>query len=131
MKVKFYHRSKGLFYVFFLILMLGSCKGKPDIDGFDEAAWQAQRLGCRSDRRSTVEFILNDKKPWQGLDDDDVVLLLGRPERSYYYERNVRAFGYYLTAGKQCDSNALKFGERLIIEFNATGYSKRIFIEKD
>ena len=131
MKMIYLNRALAFCNTFFLAIILSSCEKKPDISGFDEAQWQTERLACSGTRSRTVDFILKDKKPWQGLDDDDIVVLLGRPERSYYYERNVRAFGYYLTPGKQCDSSAAKFGDRLIIEFNATGYSKRIFVEKD
>lgn len=112
----------------FLIL---SCKEKKSISGFDDRAWKANKLGCEGTRSDVVNFILENKKIWQGLDDDEIVELLGSPERSYYYERNVRAFAYYLQPGKQCNSTLLNFGNRLVIEFNATGFSKRIFLEKD
>lgn len=87
-------------------------------------------MGCEGQRSEQVNLILNNKKEWLGIDDDEIVDLLGRPERSYYYERNVRAFGYYLATGKQCDINQGKFGKRILVEFNATGFSKRIFLEE-
>lgn len=116
----------------FLVLLLNlGCKEKKSIPGFDHNAWKSHKLGCEGNRSAVVNDILDNKKTWQGLDDDDIVELLGAPERSYYYERNVRAFGYYLHPGKQCDSKLAGFGSRLIVEFNATGFSKRIFLEKD
>lgn len=116
----------------FLVLFLNfSCKEKKSIAGFDGNTWKSYKLGCEGNRSEVVDSILSNKKTWQGLDDDDIVELLGAPERSYYYERNVRAFGYYIQPGKQCNPNLVGFGNRLIIEFNATGFSKRIFLEKD
>ena len=116
---------------FFIFLFLVSCKEKKVIKGFDSDAWKSSRMGCEGNRLEKVNLILTNKKEWLGIDDDEIVDLLGRPERSYYYERNVRAFAYYLTKGKQCDSTEVSFGNRLIVEYNATGYSKRIFLEKD
>lgn len=115
----------------FVCLYLASCKEKKVIQGFDSLAWKTSKMGCEGNRLAKVNLILTNKKEWLGIDDDEIVELLGRPERSYYYERNVRAFGYYLTSGKQCDSTQIGFGNRLIVEFNATGYSKRIFLERD
>jgi len=122
--------KKYIFYISLLFLVAISCKEKKVIQGFDASAWKLSRMGCEGKRSDQVNFILNNKKEWLGIDDDEIVDLLGRPERSYYYERNVRAFGYYLNAGKQCDSNQISFGKRIIVEFNATGFSKRIFLEE-
>ncbi len=119
-----------IFYFPILFFLSLSCKEKKEIEGFNTSAWSLGKMGCEGQRSEQVNLILNNKKEWLGLDDDEIVELLGRPERSYYYERNVRAFGYYLATGKQCDINQGKFGKRIVVEFNATGFSKRIFLEE-
>ncbi|TAH25098.1 MAG: hypothetical protein EAZ07_08010 [Cytophagales bacterium] len=117
--------------LFLLLPLLINCKEKKSIAGFNEQVWKTDKMGCANKRAAISDFVLSTKDQWLGIDDDVIVDLLGRPERSYFYERNARSFAYYIQSGKQCNQQSALFGQRLIVEFNATGYSKRIYVEQD
>ena len=64
------------------------------------------------------------------MDDDDLVSLLGTPEKTVYYGRGRKDYAYYITPGGQCQGTPdLKAGSRLLVEFDALGYVNIITLQ--
>jgi hypothetical protein len=122
---------RKIWYFVPLILLL-ACQKKIEIKGFNHSQWLEDPYACKGQRVALAKYIIDHKKSFLSLDDDDIVALLGRPERSYYYERNVRAFGYYINGAPKCSTSTLNNNPQIItIEFNATGFSKRIYYQSE
>ena len=64
------------------------------------------------------------------MDDDDLVSLLGTPEKTVYYGRGRKDYAYYISAGGQCpETPEMKAGPRLLVEFDALGYVNIITLQ--
>ena len=112
-----------MFLLFPYVWMIFSCVSRSEIKGFDKELWQSDEKGCLGKRIIIADSILSNKKKWKGLDDDIVINLLGTPEKKFYYERNAKAFLYYIEPGNQCvENHSNKSGRKLIAEINATGF---------
>ena len=112
-----------LFFIF--LLQLSSCDTHKELPGFDRATWLKDEKGCLGKRISIADSIMKYKKLWKGMDDDVLIDLLGTPEKKFYYERNAKAFLYYIEPGNQCSQNTPsnnKQGRKLVAEINATGF---------
>ena len=97
---------------------------------FDQQRWKSDLKGCKGWRITLVDSIISNKKEWKGMDDDVLLDLLGKPEKSFYYERNAKAFSYYIEPGSQCPgSEQSSEGRKFTAEINATGFVNLVRIE--
>jgi outer membrane protein assembly factor BamE (lipoprotein component of BamABCDE complex) len=71
--------------------------------------------------------LISQKEELKGLSEDDIIELLGRPDRNELYKRNQKFYYYDLEPGKPCDSTA--HNQQLILRFNAMGLAKEVAIE--
>ncbi len=97
--------------------------------GFDKNTWLADKKGCSGKRLLVSKSILEHKNEWKGLDDDFLLELLGKPDQSFYHERNAKSFAFYIEPGMQCVDSSNRNARRLIAEINATGFVSLIRIE--
>jgi hypothetical protein len=121
---------KNAYVLFFAILILSGCSDGYQPDGFNKSAWKKDRKGCMGERIELVKILLQNKSRFKGMDDDDLVSLLGTPERTVYYGRGRKDYAYYITPGGQCAQTPdLKAGSRLLVEFDALGYVNIITLQ--
>lgn len=113
-----------------LTLILLSCSTPPAIKDFDSGRWRADPRACAGQRLSMAEAMVKNKKLWLTMDDDVLIKLLGKPEKSFYYERNTKAYSYFIEPGSQCTGSQITMeGRKLTAEVNAIGFVSRIRIE--
>lgn len=105
-----------------------SCtSGSLDLNNFDEALWQADEFGCNGDRMEMVNNLESVKDELKGLNQNDIVALLGKPERHELYKRSQKFFYYQISADESCQ-DASEDNIYLSIRFNATGLAKEVII---
>jgi hypothetical protein len=114
-----------------LALFLFSCHQEVSMKDFDKQKWDQDPKGCAGKRLAIAQAIMLHKKDWRNMDDDDLLYLLGKPDKSFYYERNTKAFTYFIAPGSQCSKEPAYGieGRKLTAEINATGFVSIIRIE--
>ncbi len=85
---------------------LAACGSPKKIDGFDSAAWQADRLGCGGGRKALRESFDKSRQQLKGLTQNEVLDVLGKPDFQRLYERNQKFYVYFLEPGPQCEGKA-------------------------
>ena len=112
-----------------LSLLVASCgKPLPELNNIDLVRWKSDPNGCAGVRIQMTTSLESEKKKMLGLNEMEIVDLLGKPDKQELYKRNQKFYRYYLQPGPACtaaDTNAKK----LIIRFNAVGLAKEISIE--
>jgi outer membrane protein assembly factor BamE (lipoprotein component of BamABCDE complex) len=120
------YRSLSFFIpVFFIAASCG--KSLPTIDKIDLEKWRSDKWGCAKDRQQGLLVLTEQKEKLKGLSQDDIVKLLGRPDKNELYKRNQKFFYYYLTPGEKCGIDTAT--QRLSLRFNAMGFAKEVLIE--
>ena len=121
---------RNAYLLFCAFFIFSGCSDGYQLDGFDKIAWKKDRKGCSGKRIELVKILLYNKSGFKGMDDDDLVSLLGTPERTVYYGRGRKDYAYYVTPGGQCrETPNLKAGSRLLVEFDALGYVNIITLQ--
>jgi hypothetical protein len=110
-----------------LLVLLGCAKPLPTLEKIDLAKWKDDKWGCSKDRLATLPELVNQKEKLKGLSQDDIVRLLGRPDKNELYKRNQKFFYYYLTPGINCGRDTTT--QRLSLRFNAMGFAKEVLVE--
>lgn len=106
---------------------LFSCNATVDLKNFDEQAWQNDKGACQKVRSSMQEDLEKAKEQLKGLNQDEIVSVLGRPDENELYKRSQKFFIYYITP-KNCDGQEFKQYTYLSIRFNATGLAKEVIV---
>ncbi len=101
-----------------------SCYKAPQIDGFDQAAWN-KAISCKQYRSEEAQALLNYKEILLSANQNEIQALLGNPDEHELYSRNQKFFYYDLKP--KCDSIP---GQRLSIRFDALGRVNEIMIIK-
>lgn len=107
-------------FFFGMLIILAGCS-TPDIEGFDKEIWMNDRKACNGKRSEQAKILLKNKDQIKGMDDDKVIDLLGKPERTQQFERGKKNFVYYIEPGNQCGTQE-KEGKKLVVEINAVGF---------
>ncbi|MEP2772202.1 MAG: hypothetical protein ABJH05_08635 [Fulvivirga sp.] len=118
---------KYLKLVSLVVLVIACATKNHDLANFDEATWQADENGCKGDRVSMIQNLQNSKDELKGLNQNEIVAILGKPERHELYKRSQKFFYYQITADDTCDEPADN-NIYLSIRFNATGLAKEVII---
>lgn len=103
------------------LILLAGCNSKPDLPGFDEEAWKEDINGCKGTRSKQVSLLLKNQALFSGKSDRKLMKLLGKPDKTAFYKRNIRNLIYFTEPGAQCNPNKGKNGKRIIVELNAMG----------
>ena len=80
-------------------------------------------------RRPMREAIDEEKTKLLGLDEMQLVELLGSPDQNELYSRNQKFYYYFIEPAPSCDVKGDSTSERLVIRFNAVGLAKEVSIE--
>jgi outer membrane protein assembly factor BamE (lipoprotein component of BamABCDE complex) len=92
----------------------------------DIEKWKQDKWGCLNDRLKSLPALIEQKDKLKGLSQDDVVKLLGRPDKNELYKRNQKFFHYYISSEK-CKTDTII--QRLSFRFNAMGFAKEVLLE--
>jgi hypothetical protein len=111
--------------LFFILISCG--KPLPNLENIDLEKWKDDKWGCQMERSKTVPELLLQKGKLKGLSQDNIVDLLGRPDKNELYKRNQKFFFYYLTPGEKCGKDTIT--QRLSLRFNAMGFAKEVLVE--
>lgn len=111
-----------------LMLVFFSCGNKVDIEGFNEEAWAHDKNGCEGIRKSMKEKLIEIKDQLKSLNTDEVIDLLGRPDKTRLGERSQRYFIYSITPSEKCESYSSSNKSTLSIRFNAMGLAYEVLV---
>lgn len=112
-------------YLLFVAIASVSCSEKDLLPGFNSEAWKNDENGCLGERTSLVDDIINRKSELTSLGQEDIVSVLGKPDRHELYSRNKKAFVYFVLAGPGCQDTAQE-SAYLTIRFDGLGRAKTI-----
>lgn len=117
-----------------LLLLAGvsACNKTGDLPGFNETEWQADENGCQGIRLKMLDDFKQVKDQLKGLNEDEIVDVLGMPDKNELYKRNQKFFIYEITNAPQCLKK--KSGDTrmfLSIRFNATKLAKEVMIYRE
>ena len=115
--------------VFFFIILLQSCTSAIEIEGFSSEDWKADRNGCLNTRAASKPDIIEATDQILGKTEQDVLRLMGRPDKNELKRRQQKFYIYYLEPGPLCESiQASDSASYLSIRFNATGVVNEVFV---
>ena len=118
---------KYTFTVLMLSILLFACDKTVDLKNFDEQSWQNDKGACKNIRVDMQDDLEEVKEQLKGLNQDEIVSVLGRPDENELYKRSQKFFIYHITP-KTCDDKEFKQYKYLSIRFNATGLAKEVIV---
>lgn len=124
-------RSTCLFL--FGLTFLFACSSKPtEIEGFNSFVWKNDKYGCMNERAEMAESLLKEKERILGLNEAEVLRLLGKPDEQEIYSRNQKFFVYFLEPNIKCTApeNMEATAKALNLRLNAIGVANEIYISK-
>ena len=128
-------RSKSLIYnpglsvCLLFIALLCSCSRGATIRGFDGALWRTDQNGCAGKRLALLKDLEPNLEQLKGLKNQEVIKVLGKPDRNELYKRNQKFFIYHVSASEDCTNhNRGTSTIYLSIRFNALGLSSEAVI---
>src|SRR5690606_18078746 len=111
-----------------ILLFCFACdKPLPSLEGIDADQWSQDKNACGNARHSMGAAIDRQKEKLLGLDQMQIVQLLGRPDQNELSSRNQKFFYYYLDPAPACGGDTT--AARLSIRFNAVGLAKEVAVE--
>ena len=118
--------------ILLLASSLSACSSSVTIseDELDIAAWKADKNGCTSRRGELLADFLKVSERLDGLREQDIKRLLGKPDGVELYQRNQKFFLYFLESGRQCPDVAVgRYGRHVRIRFDAINRVNEVFVE--
>ncbi|MEM6844370.1 MAG: hypothetical protein AAF632_19280 [Bacteroidota bacterium] len=107
-------------------LLLGYCKPKAkDVAGFDEARFQADRMGCQGERAQMREMLVQIDTAFKGMTQKQVQATLGKPDRHELASRSQKYFVYYIDPAPDCP-NGTEEPFTMLIRFSALDRSTEV-----
>lgn len=110
------------------ILVLASCSTPTDIDGFNEQAWQSDKDGCEGLRFKLKDELELVKDQIKGLNNDEVISVLGKPNKTLLDKRNQKYFIYAISPSKNCPNHEQGAPSELSLRFSAIGLVYEVLI---
>ena len=111
-----------------LIGMLIGCKEQVSLPNVNEADWIRDEKGCTGLRIQQLTRMEEDRKLLKGLNQDEIIAVLGRPDQNELYKRNQKFFIYSITPHNCSEAADSLPRTYLSIRFNATGLAKEVVI---
>lgn len=122
--------KNSLLHSLLFSLILFSCRDTlPTLDGFGTAEWKQDTGGCDGKRSSMKNALQQQKNKLLGLDEMDIITLLGSPDENELYTRNQKFYHYYLDPSANCSSPDMPGDPgKLTLRFNAMGLVKEVTV---
>ncbi|MEQ8925252.1 MAG: hypothetical protein RLO81_05525 [Fulvivirga sp.] len=114
-----------------LLALLFSCNNVPDLPNVDEVLWQSDLNGCKGIRFNQLKAIEMDKDLIKGLNQDEIISVLGKPDQNELYKRNQKFFIYNITPTNCPENDDVIPRQYLSVRFNATGLAKEIIVYQE
>ncbi|MFO7257111.1 MAG: hypothetical protein DIU61_005410 [Bacteroidota bacterium] len=112
-----------------LALVTFSCRNtEVGLDGVDLDAWKRDPGGCQGQRGAAADPLQRQREKLLRLDENEIVSILGKPDKNELYVRGQKFYTYYLDPSPGCE-NAADSARMLIIRFNAVGLSSEVYLE--
>lgn len=105
-----------------------SCTKTIDIAGFNEEAWMHDKNGCEGIRSSMLDQLLEIREQLKALDTNEIIAVLGRPDKTRLGERNQKYFIYHISPGEHCEGSLTENNNTLSIRFNAVGLAYEVIV---
>ena len=122
---------RSLSLVLLCYLFVSSCgKSLPALEGFTHDVWKQDMNPCNHKRTAMRESVKQQKDKLLGLDEMDILNMLGKPDENELYTRNQKFYHYYLEPSPACSSMTAQPGsaEKLTLRFNALGLVKEVTV---
>lgn len=99
------------------------------MEDIDLEIWKQDASGCLGKRTSMLQQMDAEKKKLIGLTEQQVITLLGKPDKNELYKRNEKFYYYYAEPSPECDSTTSGSPLKLTLRFNAVGMVKDASVE--
>lgn len=106
-----------------------SCSPPIDLEGFNEKAWQSDKDGCQGLRLKLKEDLMSVKEQIKGLNNDEVITLLGKPNKTLLDKRNQKYFIYSLSPNQSCSNHNPEISSELSLRFSAIGLVYEVLVD--
>ncbi len=110
-------------------LLTGCSPDAPTLNGFDRAAWTADKNGCAGKRINLADTLSAQREALLAQPEAGIISTIGKPDLIELYKRNQKLYHYFLAGGPGC-SDSVQVPSQLVIRFNAMGRAKEILLEK-
>lgn len=91
-----------ILYYFLIWVFLISCQEEKKFPNFQAEAWRQDKLGCLGTRQMLAQDFDSIRRDLNGLSQNQLLDILGRPDFQVLYKRNQKFYIYYLEPGNQC-----------------------------
>jgi len=98
-----------------------SCTQKKEIKGFDAESWRKDIAACTDKRKEAGQYLYDHQQELIGMKAEEIVEILGKPDKTDYQGRAKFSYSYYIEPGKQCDPSKVKEGDLLVVEVESLG----------
>ncbi|HEY8934118.1 MAG TPA: hypothetical protein VIM65_02825 [Cyclobacteriaceae bacterium] len=116
--------------VFIFLCSLFSCsKSLPVLDGIDLKEWNTDKNACTGKRLAMKDALTNQKEKLLGLNEMEIVTLLGKPDGNELYKRNQKFYYYAIQPSKECNLKTQNAVLQLVVRFTAMGVANEVSIE--
>lgn len=115
---------------FVITCSLFSCsKSLPVLDGIDLKEWSDDKNACAGKRLAMKDAISNQKEKLLGLNEMELVSLLGKPDNNELYKRNQKFYYYHILPSKDCNLKTQNAVLQLVVRFTAMGVANEVSVE--
>jgi hypothetical protein len=110
---------KAIICLSFLLLLI-QCNEKPKVpEHFDFSKWAADPNGCKGIRSKVLADFFPYKAQLIGKTENEILGLMGKPNRVQLYQRNQKFYFYSLKGNTLCADSTLEVSE-FYLRFSAT-----------
>ena len=113
---------------FFGILLLSGCSNDISVS-FDSESWKSDTYGCKEKRIKLYKEIIGYQNEILGITNNQIIRILGKPERNELYRRNQKFFIYHISPASKCSYAYNGEALFLFVRFNAVGLSQEVFVQ--
>ncbi len=104
------------------------CNSSIHIDGFSAEEWKEDKNGCLQKRVNEINILMDGKSNILGQSENEVLSLLGKPDKNQLYSRNQKIFVYYIAHKTNCENINFSESTYLSIRINAIGVASEMFV---
>ena len=117
----------NLFYpTLCMALIIIGCQSEPYIESFDTIGWQNDTNGCRGNRLTQMELLMDAQQELLGWSESKIIRYLGSPDYLELFVRNQKFLIYYLEPTLECGKGGKVNPLRLCVRVDALGDSREI-----